>query len=144
MYTPASVETKLADIHKCMTRPGILYLCSMQLRKFPFNMSWDAFSLRVWERLFLFPLVHQTGASQKLLELSSQLPNRSLHRCWHVIGRSVITLDLLARLSWDSRQGYPFVYWDRIYRTGGLGCPTQNTFFSYRSGLLVRVDPWPN
>ncbi len=33
------VETKLADIHKCMTRPGILYLCSMQLRKFPFNMS---------------------------------------------------------------------------------------------------------
>ena len=73
--------------------------------------------------MFLFPLVHQVGAPQKLLELSSQLPSRSLHRCWRVIGRSVTTLDLLARLSWDTRQGYPFVYRDRIYRAWPVWSP---------------------
>ncbi len=25
---------------------------------------------------------------------------------------------------------------------GAVGCPSQNTFLSYTSGLLVRVDPW--
>ena len=33
----AIVETKLADIQQFMTRPGIQYLCRMQLRKFPFQ-----------------------------------------------------------------------------------------------------------
>ncbi len=31
------VESKLADIQQCMTRPGIQHLCSMQLRKVPFQ-----------------------------------------------------------------------------------------------------------
>ncbi len=39
------VETKLADIHKCMTRPGILYLCSMQI-------WWGPTTLKTWNKLF--------------------------------------------------------------------------------------------
>ena len=50
------------------------------------------------------PLVHQ-----KLLTLSSQLPSRSLHRCWRVIVQSVTTSDLLARLSWDGRDTCLFI-----------------------------------
>ena len=47
-----------------------------------------------------------SGVSQKLLELSTHSPSRSLHRCWHAIGKLVTTLDLLARLPWKTRQGW--------------------------------------
>ena len=54
----------------------------------------------------------RTGAPRKLLELHTSWPS-SLSRsaslmlaCWRVIGQSVCYYSLLARLSWETRQGW--------------------------------------
>ena len=62
---------------------------ALTLRKFPFNYYVDHIircfqfeNVIVIVSISTCPTGRQAGTSQKLLELSSQLSSRSIHRCW--------------------------------------------------------------
>ncbi len=75
--------------------------------------------------MLLVALVCWSGAPGKLLELHTHWTSRSTSQvlaCWRVIGQSGCYSSLLARLLWETRQGYPLFIeaaFTAIYHTGG-------------------------